>query len=53
MNTSISSVITIKGHKLVWYILFFITVWINSLVSTIDIENWLIENTLTFIALFF
>ncbi len=53
MNTSISSVIIIKGHKLVWYILFFITVWINSLVGTTDIKNWLIENTLTVIALLF
>jgi len=53
MNTIVSSVILIKGHKLVWYILFFLAIWINSLVGTTDIKNWLIENTLTVIALFF
>lgn len=48
-----SSVLTKKGHKLVWFILLFAIVWFNSLIGTTDIANWLIENTLTVIALLF
>ncbi|EPR72336.1 putative integral membrane protein [Winogradskyella psychrotolerans RS-3] len=33
--------------------LLFVIVWINSLIGTTDIKNWLIENTLTVIALLF
>lgn len=42
-----------KGHKPIWYILLFSAVWINSLIGTTDVINWLIENTLTVIALLF
>lgn len=49
----ISSALTTRKIWLVWYILFFTTVWVNSLVGTTDIPNWLIENTLTVIALLF
>lgn len=48
-----SSVITVIGHKLFWFGIIFITVWANSLIGTTDIKNWLIENTLTVIALLF
>lgn len=33
--------------------LFFIIIWANSLIGTTDVNNWLIENTLTVIALLF
>ena len=36
---------------LFWLSLLFIIVWVNSLVGTTDIKNWIIENTLTLIAL--
>lgn len=42
-----------KGHKLFWFGLLFVVVWIDSLVGTTDVKNWLIENTLTVIALLF
>lgn len=48
-----SSVITVIGHKLFWYGFLFCIVWGNSLIGTTDIKNWLIENTLTVIALLF
>jgi len=48
-----SSVITVIGHKTFWYGLLFCIVWANSLIGTTDIKNWLIENTLTVIALLF
>ena len=48
-----SSVITVIGHKIFWYGLLFCIVWANSLIGTTDIKNWLIENTLTVIALLF
>lgn len=48
-----SSVITVIGHKIFWYGLLFCIVWVNSLIGTTDIKNWLIENTLTVIALLF
>lgn len=35
------------------FILFFAIIWTNSLLGTTDINNWLIENTLTVIALLF
>ncbi len=46
-----SSVITVIGHKLFWFVLLFGIVWANSLIGTTDIKNWLVENTLTVIAL--
>ena len=48
-----NSVITVIGDKLFWFGLLFLMVWINTLIGTTDINNWLIENTLTVIALFF
>ncbi|RED43660.1 putative membrane protein [Winogradskyella eximia] len=48
-----SSVITVMGHKLFWYGLLFVVVWLDSLIGTTDLNNWLIENTLTVIALLF
>lgn len=42
-----------KGHKLIWFGIIFIIVWANSLIGTTDIKNWLIENTLTVLALLF
>ncbi|WP_244954696.1 DUF2238 domain-containing protein [Winogradskyella helgolandensis] len=42
-----------KGHKLFWVGMMFITIWTNSLIGTTDIKNWLIENTLTILALLF
>ncbi|KGL64305.1 DUF2238 domain-containing protein [Polaribacter sp. Hel1_85] len=43
----------VKENKLFLFGFLFAIVWINSLVGTTDIENWLIENTLTVIALLF
>lgn len=48
-----SSVVTVIGHKIFWYGLLFCIVWVNSLFGTTDVNNWLIENTLTVIALLF
>ena len=48
-----SSVINVIGHKLFWFVLLFVSIWINTLIGTTDIANWLIENTLTTIALLF
>ncbi|WP_282032389.1 DUF2238 domain-containing protein [Winogradskyella eximia] len=48
-----SSVITVMGHKFFWYGLLFVVVWLDSLIGTTDLNNWLIENTLTVIALLF
>ena len=42
--------------KNVWLmasIVVFLAVWTNSLLGTTDINNWLLENTLTFLFLFF
>ncbi len=42
--------------KNVWLIIFtivFLFVWVNSLIGTTDMANWLLENALTFIFLFF
>ena len=38
---------------LFWVSLLFLVVWVNSLAGTTDIKNWIIENTLTLIALLF
>ena len=48
-----SGAITVIGHKLFWFVLVFVFLWINTLIGTTDIANWLIENTLTVIALLF
>lgn len=48
-----SSVKTVNGHTLFWFSIIFCTVWANSLIGTTDVKNWLIENTLTVIALLF
>ena len=48
-----SNAITVIGHRLFLFLLLFVTVWINSLLGTTDVKNWLIENTLTVIALLF
>lgn len=48
-----SNTIRIFQNRLFWYIFLFATVWSNSLVGTTDSANWLIENTLTVIALLF
>jgi len=45
-----SSTITTKK---VWFVFLFVAVWLNSLIGTTDIANWLIENTLTVMALLF
>ena len=42
-----------KGNKLFLFGFLFAIVWMNSLLGTSDIKNWLIENTLTVIALLF
>ncbi len=43
-----------KGESwLVLFSLLFAVVWVNSLIGTTDIANWLIENTLTVISLLF
>ncbi len=42
----------VPASRNIWLIIFvclFATVWINSLVGTTDLANWLLENTLTFI----
>jgi len=38
---------------LVFFSLLFIAVWANSLIGTTDVNNWLIENTLTVLSLLF
>ncbi|MEM5565065.1 DUF2238 domain-containing protein [Psychroserpens sp. AS72] len=48
-----NTAITVIGDKLFWLGLLFLLVWINTLIGTTDINNWLIENTLTVIALLF
>ena len=42
--------IQVFQNKLFWYVFLFAIVWLNSLIGTTDLANWLIENTLTFIA---
>ena len=48
-----SGAIVVLKHKLFWFSIVFSIVWANSLIGTTDIKNWLIENTLTVIALLF
>lgn len=43
----------VKNYKLFLCGLLFVSLWINTLVGTTDLKNWLIENTLTVIALLF
>jgi len=46
--------VTFKKNKLLWLLLFsFFCIWTNSLIGTTDINNWIIENTLTVLFLFF
>lgn len=52
MKLNIGPKIESKGWLLT-LILLFSVVWINSFIGTTDIENWLIENTLTVISLVF
>ena len=42
-----------KNAWLIGCIIVFLAVWANSIIGTTDINNWLLENTLTFISLFF
>ena len=42
--------IQVFQNKLFWYVFLFAIVWLNSLIGTTDLANWLIENTLTFLA---
>ncbi|HSC54014.1 MAG TPA: DUF2238 domain-containing protein [Phnomibacter sp.] len=42
-----------KNYWLIAFILIFFTVWINTLIGTTDMHNWILENTLTFIFLIF
>jgi putative membrane protein len=42
-----------KNPWLLVFIVVFLAVWANSLIGTTDINNWLLENTLTFISLGF
>ncbi len=42
-----------KNTWLLAYIVVFLAVWANSLIGTTDINNWLLENALTFLSLFF
>jgi len=43
-----------KNNKWLWmYIAIFITVWSNSFIGTTDINNWILENTLTFVFIIF
>ncbi|MBK9014219.1 MAG: DUF2238 domain-containing protein [Saprospiraceae bacterium] len=42
-----------KNNWLLAYIVVFLAVWANSLIGTTDINNWLLENALTFLSLFF
>jgi len=46
----ISNTITVRQ---VVFVFLFVAVWLNSLVGTTDMANWLIENTLTVIAMLF
>ncbi|HNR21324.1 MAG TPA: DUF2238 domain-containing protein [Bacteroidia bacterium] len=44
----------IKTNYWLWiFITVFLTVWINSLAGTSDINNWILENTLTFLFVIF
>ncbi|MBJ2175669.1 DUF2238 domain-containing protein [Aureibaculum sp. A20] len=48
-----SGAITVIEHTFFWFVFVFVFFWINTLIGTTDIANWLIENTLTVIALLF
>lgn len=44
----------LRKNPWLWaYLLAFLAVWANSLLGTTDIGNWLLENMLVFVALFF
>ena len=46
--------IPFKKNKLLWLLLLsFAAIWINTLVGTTDLNNWMIENTLTVLFLVF
>ncbi|TYB79501.1 DUF2238 domain-containing protein [Bizionia myxarmorum] len=45
--------LTVNRYKLFLFGIVFATVWANSLIGTTNVKNWLIENTLTVIALLF
>ncbi|MDB5230199.1 MAG: hypothetical protein JWN76_1004 [Chitinophagaceae bacterium] len=42
-----------RNPWLFFFILAFILAWANSLIGTTDVANWMLENTLTFIFIFF
>jgi putative membrane protein len=42
-----------NNNLLLVLILLFVAVWANSIIGTTDMANWIIENTLTVISLFF